>query len=218
MGEYQAWAATGLVVGLESWSEADFGAGSPSSDAAETGAVQIASRMVERQKFYLRQRDRRDIEVNLTDCGLLLRDGHTATAVWVARKGADHGFCLHVENHTTGAETRLTHNIEHIRTKVGFGRTARYGLIAATPAALAMLLWLMVPGALDQIDLDCLHPRRGGRCCSCCSCSASSSPSWCSIISRPDDDQKVWQAVDEILARVHAAIGAQQMRPRSRGA
>ena len=148
MSEYCAWAATGLVTGLESWSEPDFGPEAV-SDAVDAGAVRIASRMVERQKFYLRQYDGRDIEVDLTECGLLLRNGHAATAVWAARKGAEHGFCLHLENHTTGAEMRLRHNIDHIRTKVSLARTAKYGLIATTPAAIAMLAWLLIPGTLD---------------------------------------------------------------------
>lgn len=213
MGEYQAWAATGMVVGLESWSEADFGP-ETSSDGVEAGAVRIATRMVERQKFYLRQRDNRDIEVNLTDCGLLLRDGHIATAIWAARKGADHGFCLYVENHTTGAETRLKHNIERIRTKVGLARTAKYGLIATIPAAIAMLLWLMVPGALDQIDLDWFLP------------GAAAAVLVLFVIGlivaklvldyfQADDDQKVWQAVDDILAQVHAPR-REPVRPRTR--
>lgn len=216
MSEYQAWAATGLVAGLESWSEADFGpeVGADALEAADPGAVRIASRMVERQKFYLRQRDGRDIEVNLTDCGLLLRDGHMATAVWVARKGAHHGFCLHVENHTTGAETRLPHNIEHVRTKVGIGRTAKYGLIATMPAAVAMLLWLMIPGTLDQIDLNWFI--------------LGATAAFVLLFAiglivaklvldyfQADDDQKVWQAVDDILARVHAPP-REAARPRSR--
>jgi hypothetical protein len=215
MVEYQAWAATGLVVGHESWSEADFGPGAD-PDAADHGAVQIASKMVERQKFYLRQRDGRDIEVNLTDCGLLLRDGHTATAVWVARKGAEHGFCLHVENHTTGAESRLTHNVQHIRTKVSFGRTARYGLIAATPAAIAMLLWLTVPGALDQIDLNVFVLGAAAAIVVLFVLGLIVSKLVLDYF-QADDDQKAWQAVDEILARVHAPPRA-QIRPHSRGA
>jgi hypothetical protein len=214
MGEYQAWAATGMVAGLESWSEPDFGP-EAGSDVVDVGAVRIASRMVERQKFYLRQRDGRDIEVNLTDCGLLLRDGHTATAIWAASKGADHGFCLYLENHTTGADTRLPHNIQHIRTKVGLARTAKYGLFATAPAAVAMLLWLMIPGTLDQIDLNWFI------------LGATAALVVLFVIGlivaklvldyfQADDDQKVWQAVNDILAQVRAPP-RQPAHPLTRG-
>ena len=213
MGEYTAWAATGLVAGLESWAEPDFGPDA-GSDAVDAGAVRIASRMVERQKFYLRQHDGRDIEVNLTDCSLLLRNGHAATAVWAARKGADHGFCLHLENHTTGAEMRLPHNIDHIRTKVGLARTAKYGLIATIPAAIAMLAWLLIPGTLDQIDINWFF------------LGATTAIVVLFVIGlivaklvldyfQADDDQKVWQAVDDILDQVHTAL-RQPARPRTR--
>jgi hypothetical protein len=213
MGEYYAWAVTGLVAGFESWAEPDFGPDA-GSDAVDAGAVRIASRMVERQRFYLRQRDGRDIEVNLTDCSLLLRDGHAATAVWVARKGADHGFCLHLENHTTGAEMRLPHNMDHIRAKVGLAKTARYGLIATTPAAIAMLTWLLIPGTIDQTDMNWFL------------LGAAVAILVLFVIGlivaklvldyfQADDDQKVWQAVDDTLAQVHAAL-RQPARPRTR--
>ena len=208
MGEYQAWAATGTVAGLESWSEADFGPEVDSNvidvfEAADPGAVRIASRMVDRQKFYLRQRDGRDIEVNLVDCSLLLRDGHVATAVWAARQGAEHGFCLYLENHTTGAEMRLPHNIEHIRSKAGLARTAKYGLMATTPAAVAMLLWLLIPGTLDQIDLNWFLLG---------ATAAFVVLFFIGLIVaklvldyfQADDDQKVWQAVENILAQIRA--------------
>jgi hypothetical protein len=215
MGDYQAWAATGLVVGHESWSEADFGPGAE-PDAVDASAVQIASRMVERQKFYLRQRDGRDIEVNLADCGLLLRDGHTATAIWVARKGAEHGFCLYVENHTTGAETRLPHNIKHIRSKITFGQTAKYGLIAAVPAALVMPLWLMIPGVLDEIDLNVFILGATAAVGVLFGLGLVVSKLVLDYF-QADNDQQAWEAVTEVLARVRAPAHT-QIRPRSRGA
>lgn len=213
MGDYCAWAATGLVAGFESWSEPDFGP-EEGADSADAGGVRIASHMVMRQKFYLRQRDGRDVEVTLNDCGLMLRDGHAATAVWAARKGANHGFCVHLENHTTGAEMRLPHNIDNIRTKVSLAKTAKYGLIATTPAAIAMLAWLLIPGTLDQIDINWFF------------LGATAAIVMLFVIGlivaklvldyfQADDDQKVWQAVDDILAQVRAAV-RQPARPRTR--
>ena len=49
MAEYHAWAVTGLVAGLDSWSEPDFG-GDSSEPNEGAGSVRIASRLVERQR------------------------------------------------------------------------------------------------------------------------------------------------------------------------
>ncbi len=213
MGEYHAWAATGMIAGLESWSEADFGP-EATHDAFDAGAVRIASRMVERQKFYLRQRNGRDIEVSLNDCNLLLRDGHVATAVWAARKGAEHGFCVHLENHTTGAEMRLAHNMEHIRTKAGIGKTAKYGLIATAPAALAMCLWLLIPGTLDQIDLNMLAVGAAAAFVVLFVVGLIVAKLVLDYL-QADDDQKVWQSVDDILAQVRAPMRQPAKRTRA---
>lgn len=214
MGDYYAWAASGLVVGLEAWSEPDFGGDAvPTGDGA--GSVRIASRMVERQRFLLRQRDGTDVEINLVDSGILLRNGHAVTAVWAARKGAQHGFCVHLDNHTTGAAARLAHNIKLIRPKVTLVRTAKFGLLATLPAALVMLLWLLIPGSLDTIDINVFF------------LSATIAVVVLFVIGlviakvvldylQADDDQKIWQATDEVVATVRAALRQPQQRPRPR--
>jgi len=153
MADYYAWTVTGVVTGLKSWSEPDFG---DTPDTAEEGgsAIHIASKMVERQDFFIRQRDGREIEVSLADSGLALRNGHVLSAIWVARKGMKHGFCVLIDNHTTGAQIRLPHNVRLIRPRVGLARTAKFGAFATIPALLAMLMWLLVPGSVQSIDLN----------------------------------------------------------------
>lgn len=153
MAEYFAWTVTGVVSGLKVWSEADYGnVEDVSADGA--GSVQVASKMVERQRFLIHQRDGREMEVTLADSGLILRNGHLVTAVLVARHGLNHGFCAIVDNHTTGAQIRLLDNVKRIRPKVGLFRTAKYGILATIPALLAMALWLLVPGSLERSDID----------------------------------------------------------------
>lgn len=213
MGEYYAWAATGLVAGLESWSEPDFG-----SEAVPTGegsgAVRIASRMVERQRLLLRQRDGRDIEVSLLDSGLMLRNGHAVTAVWAALKGAPHGYCVHLDNHTTGAEARLPHNIKLIRPQVSLRRTAKFGLLATLPAALAMLLWLLIPGSAEKINNSSVIL---GATIAMVILFAVGIVIAKVVLDylQADDDQKIWQAVDEVVGQVRTAL-RQPARPRPR--
>lgn len=152
MADYYAWTVTGVVTGLKSWSEPEFGSG-PDTDTAGRKPVDIAPKMVERQTFSIRERDGREIDINLVDSGLRLRNGHVVTAVWVARRGVKHGFCVIIDNHTTGAQIRLFENIKKIRPKVGLARTAKFGVFATIPALLAMMMWLLVPGSLTTITL-----------------------------------------------------------------
>jgi hypothetical protein len=213
MGDYYAWAATGLVAGLDSWSEPDFGGESvPTGDGA--GSVRIASRMVDRQRFLLRQRDGADIEVSLLDSGLVLRNGHAVTVVWAARKGAAHGYCVHLDNHTTGAETRLPHNIKLIRPKVTMMRTAKFGLIATLPAAVAMLTWLLIPGSLDGVDANMFFLASTVALVVLFAVGLVIAKVVLDYL-QADDDQKIWQAADEVVAQVRAAL-RQPPRPRPR--
>jgi hypothetical protein len=151
MGEFYAWAATGNVAGYESWVMPEVDADAPRNAAQDRG-VHIASRMVERQHFTLHQRDGREVAIDLANSGVGMRNGHLVTLVWAAREGTAHGHCVYIENHTTGSSARLTHNVSLIRSSAGRGRLALYGVAATIPAALAMLGWLLTPGALAGVD------------------------------------------------------------------
>ncbi|WP_088343565.1 MULTISPECIES: hypothetical protein [Rhodomicrobium] len=210
MGDYYAWAASGLVAGLESSSEPDFG-GSAVPRGEGAGNVRIASRMVERQRFMLRQRDGAQVEVVLINSGVALRNGHAVTVVWAARKGAVHGFPVRLDNHTTGAEAKLPHNIRHIRPKVSLLKTARFGLFATLPAAFALLTWVLIPGSLDGVDTRMVV------------LGAAVAMGLLFVVGlviakvvldylQADDDQKIWQAADEVIGQVRAAARQQQQR------
>jgi hypothetical protein len=213
MAEYYAWDVTGVVTGLESWSEPDYDR-DPHSAIDGTGAVQIASRIIERQTFGIRQRDGRELEVSLADSGLLLRNGHIVTAVWVARRGLRHGFCALIDNHTTGAQTRLPQNIKLIRPKISLARTAKFGLLATVPAAITLMMWLLIPGSLQSVDLNVFF------------IGATIALIVLFIVGlvvsklvldylQADDDQKIWDAAEQISAETRAEI-SQRLRSHPR--
>jgi hypothetical protein len=170
--------------------------------------------MVERQTFGIRQRDGRELEVTLADSGLLLRNGHIVTAVWVARKGLRHGFCALIDNHTTGAQTRLPQNIKLIRPKISLARTAKFGLLATIPAAVALLLWLLIPGSLQTVDMNVFF------------LGATIALVVLFVIGlvvaklvldylQADDDQKIWQSAEQVSAEIRAEI-SQRLRSHPR--
>jgi hypothetical protein len=211
MAEYFAWTVTGVITGLKSWSEPDYGSAEDAS-ADGTGAIQIASRMVERQRFLIHQRDGREMEVTLADSGLVLRNGHVVTAVLVARKSLNHGFCVIVDNHTTGAQIRLADNIKRIRPKVGLFRTAKYGMLATLPALLAMALWLLVPGSLGRTDLDSIFLIMSIAIIVLFVIGLIVAKLVLDYL-QADDDQKIWQAAEAASTEVRTSI---RQNPKSR--
>jgi hypothetical protein len=145
MADYSAWTVTGIVTGLKAVSQP-----APKTKPAQLrGGAERAPRMIEIQTFTIRQRDGREIEISLTDRQPNLRNGHVVTAVWVARKGVKHGFCVLLDNHTTGEQSRLDDNMKLIRPKVGLAQTAKFGMLATVPALIAMIMWTLVPGSLN---------------------------------------------------------------------
>jgi hypothetical protein len=145
MADYSAWTVTGVVTGLKAVSQP-----APKTKPARLrGGAESAPRTIDVQTFTIRQRDGREIEISLTDRQPNLRNGHVVTAVWVARKGVKHGFCVLLDNHTTGEQSRLDDNMKLIRPKVGLVQTAKFGMLATLPALIAMILWTLVPGSLN---------------------------------------------------------------------
>jgi hypothetical protein len=201
MGEFFAWAATGLVAGLELWSQANNGKNGDKS----LGQVPPAPGPDHRQRFYLRQRDGQDIEILLIDSGMAFRNGHAVTAVWAASKGAPYGHCIYLENHTTGAIARLPENISLIRPQAGFWKVAMSGFLATFVAALALLLWLFLQRGPSYLQHKMFW------------ISAAISLSLLFVIGvvvsklvfdyiKADDDQKIWMAADKALANARRVL------------
>jgi hypothetical protein len=196
MGEFFAWAATGLVAGLELWSEAGNGNG---------GRRRDSSGVAYRQRFFLRQRDGQDIEILLIDSGMAFRNGHAVTAVWAASKGAPYGHCIYLENHTTGAIARLPENIELIRPRASLGKITAFGVLTAFIAALGLLLWLVLQRGSSYFEHQMFW------------ISAAISLSLLFVIGvvvaklvfdyiKADDDQKIWMAADRALANARRVL------------
>jgi hypothetical protein len=201
MGEFFAWAATGLVVGLEVWSEASHGRNADE----RLGAGGQGLPATHRQRFFLRQREGQDIEILLIDSGIAFRNGHAVTAVWAASRGATYGHCIYLENHTTGAIARLPENLGLIRPAVGFWKVAGFGFIATFLAAGALLLWLFLQRGPAYVQNKLFW------------ISAGISLSLLFVIGfvvsklvfdyiKADDDQKIWLAADKALANARRVL------------
>lgn len=214
MGEYYAWAVTGLVAGLDSWSEPDFG-GDSTKPNDEPGSTRTASRLVERQRFFIQQYNGQEVEVNLTDNGIPLRNGHIITAVWAARRGMRHGFCVMIDNHTTGMEVRLSDKLRKIRPKLTLARTARFGLIAAIPLVLILLQWLLNPGAFGRLDMPTFLLAGMGALAVLVAISLLAAKMMLDYF-RADDDQKIWHCAEAVAAEVRAYLQQRLPRPRAR--
>ncbi|MGF1622008.1 MAG: hypothetical protein ACFCUR_15500 [Rhodomicrobiaceae bacterium] len=146
MGEFFAWAATGIVVGLQSWSRDASRVDEPRLHGHQAPTLPISNR----QRFFLRQQNGRDIEILLVDSGIAFRNGHAVTAVWAAREKAAYGHCIYLENHTTGAIARLQENLAVIRRKASWRQIGIFGFLATFPATLILVGWLYMQRAANQ--------------------------------------------------------------------
>lgn len=197
MAEFNAWSVTGIVTGYDTWSAPESG-----ENASDAGSVHIASRMIKRQKFMLRQNDGRQTEVHLSDSGITFRNGQTATAVWVAHQGSQHGHCVYVENHTTGASAQLPANVRLIRPKASTRKIAGFGVLATVPAALALLAWLMVPGSLAGVSEETFLVGVSLAIAVLFFVGAIVSKLILDF-TRTENDQKIWQVVRKAMTGTH---------------
>ncbi len=204
MSEFFAWAATGLVVGLQSWSEA----GRSGAKVHRNGRVAedaYAPPLIDRQRFYLRQRDGREIEIFLADSGISFRNGHAVTAVWAAQQDAHYGHCIYLENHTTGAIARLPENVAMIRAKASLSKVAGMGFLATFPAALSLLAWMTF-----QRGAAYLHQKSflmsAGIAMVLLFVVGAVVAKLVSDYLRADDDQKIWLAADKALANARRVL------------
>jgi len=148
MGEFFAWAATGIVVGLQSWSKPARNGAPPDQDKGQPGS----RGMVSRQRFFLRQHNGRDIEILLVNSGIAFRNGHAVTAVWAAREKAAYGHCIYLENHTTGAIARLQENLSVIHQRTRWRDILFFGFLSTLPATLIIVGWLYLQRNTSQIS------------------------------------------------------------------
>jgi hypothetical protein len=208
MGEFFAWAITGQINRLRAWSDA--------GDLSETDGEdeeRDATKLPKQQKFVLRSHDGRETEVHLVDSGTILRNGHIATIAWAAREGALHGHCIFVKNHITGVESRLEANIRYVRPAVKTGKLFLFGLLAAMPAALALLAWLLIPGSLADVDLT-VFLLGSVVALLLLFCVGAIVAKLLSEYMRSEDDEKIWAAVAKAVAVTASDRQPQQPEPR----
>lgn len=151
MGDFFAWAITGQIIRLEVWADPD-DRGDPHEPTDNAPSVRISTRMVDQQRFVLRDRDGADTSVHLIDSGITLRSGDVVTLVWGARQGSQFGQCIFVENHTTDVKMRLHQNLQQIRPQVSQSKTLGFGMLATIPGVIALLGWLTSPSTLFEIE------------------------------------------------------------------
>jgi hypothetical protein len=199
MGEFYAWAMTGQVTGLAVWSDASDRMDSEEEAFEEGSSVRIATRLLKQQKFQLRSRDGRGMDIHLIESGVTFENGHFATLAWAAREGASHGHCVFATNHTTGAEARLHGNLRHIRSEMKVSKIASFGLLAAMPAALAIFAWLLTPGSLTDADMTLVLVGASIALIVLFAVGAIVAKLVFDYM-RSEDDEKIWTSVDRALA------------------
>lgn len=149
MGEFYAWAATGVVAGLQIWPKPN-GSGERRTLPSHHKSGAHPQPVIHRQRFLLRQRDGRDIEILLIDSGIAFRNGHAVTAVWAAHEKAPYGHCIYLENHTTGGIARLKDNLELIRRRARWWKITVLGFLSTFPATVALIGWLLLQRGSSQ--------------------------------------------------------------------
>ncbi len=142
MGKFFAWAATGIVTGLQIWPQPE----SSREQGRYRGhkSLYAGRKDIKRynQRFYLRQRDGREIEILLIGTPMAVRNGHAVTAVWAAQAKAPYGHCIYLENQTTGAIARLIENLQYIRRHMPAWKVALIGFLVPLPFIAAIIAWL----------------------------------------------------------------------------
>lgn len=100
--EIRVHSRTGIVKGAANWSDTYVSGGG----GANNTNVQVSSNVVQRQKFFIREADGDEVEVN--DAGLGVRDGHVVTVVYCGSKAVSDttGWAVYFANRSTGATSR----------------------------------------------------------------------------------------------------------------
>lgn len=108
--DIDVWSRTGDVVGTSVWSETHVsGSGgggggyiSQGSGYISSGSVSINSNVKTRQRFFLREENGRETELN--DIGFSVRDGHRVRVVYASHVKDGHAWIVNAKNLSTGDE------------------------------------------------------------------------------------------------------------------
>jgi len=202
MGQFHAWAVTGIVSKLTVWSDAQDR--SHDSVRDEDATVRIATRLLTQQQFVLRSREGLDIGLHLTESGADIHNGDMITAVWAACEGSTQGRCVYVENHSTGTVARLAANVGLVRPRPKFSKIAGYGMLATIPSICAILTWLFVPGSLLDVDATVFLAGASIAVVVLFAIGAIVAKLVFDYL-RSDDEEKIWTAARKAIAANHRA-------------
>jgi hypothetical protein len=197
MSEFFAWAATGIVVGLQSWSEGDHTKNNRSYNSRGT--------LIDRQRFFLRQRDGREIEIFLVDSGIAFRNGHAITAVWAARQDASYGHCIYLENHSTGASACLPENGAQIRSRIKLWKASGIGFLGTFATASVLLALLISQHGTDFLQQKAFLISAGIALALLVVFGVVVVKLVADYI-RTDDNQKIWAAAEKALANARRVL------------
>jgi hypothetical protein len=203
MSEFFAWAATGLVTRLHTWSEADQANDQKNGLMTPAGAAE--SPTPTHQRFALRQRQGREIDIVLVDSGMSFRNGHAVTAVWAALKGAPYGHCIYLENHTTGAIARLPENIARIRPKISKWKVTGVSFFTTFPVLTMLLAWLVYQRGLGFIQTN-MFIISGIVTALFLLIIGTVAAKLISDYLQADNDHKIWAAADKALSNARRVL------------
>lgn len=198
MAEFHAWAATGMVTRLNSWLEAF--AQSSDKPVSPKGRVVVAERVVEHLEFVLSQDNGPGMDVNMSNAGLKLENGHRVTVVWAAPEDKPQGntYCIAIVNQTTGDIARLSHNLPRLRGEPGLQTALGFGLLSTLPALFAALAWQLAPQNALFLDQGTLIMMTTAGAVLLFALGALISR-WMMDMRAQDDDRKIWSAASEAL-------------------
>ncbi len=156
MGKFFAWAATGVVTGLQVWPQEEPDKSTGRYRGRKSAYASPTATKRYNQRFFLRQRDGREIEILLIGAAMGVRNGHAVTAVWAAQSKSPYGHCIYLENRTTGAIARLVDNLNYIRRRTPGWKATLTGFLVPLPLIAAIIIWLAnrnAAGVHDQAFL-----------------------------------------------------------------
>lgn len=113
---------TGVVVGHQNWAETSVststsgGGGMVYNGTGHIGATTttVSSRTAEKLRVFIRDDDGAEIEVNFTDPGFGVREGHRVTFVFAKHRDEELGHAMGVVNHSTQVSAVLGNRINWI--------------------------------------------------------------------------------------------------------
>lgn len=140
---------TGVVVGHQNWAETSVststsgGGGMVYNGTGHIGATTttVSSSTAEKLRVFIREDDGAEIEVNFTDPGFGVREGHRVTFVFAKHRDEELGHAMGVVNHSTQVRAVLEDRLSWITPQMS----------PARGCALVLLLPFLAAGFIGPV-------------------------------------------------------------------